>query len=181
MLIALIAPPAIHWLWQGRWDESAFVVQLFTLVLPIYLMSMVGGALLESRGEWRLNAWLHLFNGLGTVAAASAGVYVGGIREVTIAAAGFRVTYGLLHGLFVSRMIGIAVPDFLGTVLPPAMVSLLIGAVTWTVAGQFSPTSMTRLMVVSVVFVPLLSLAYLTVFRARIRELGSVFQNARSA
>ena len=179
VFVVIIVPSMILILWQGRWEESSFVVQMFVMVLPVYLISAVGGVALESRGEWRLNAWLHFVNGLGTIVAAWIGVQVGGLREITIAAAGFRLVYGLLHGWYVSCWMGNASREYFDNVVPPAVVCAAVGLGVWLVGGWFLPPSpwvqfaaMASLYLLGIVVV------YLLLFQDRMVELRGVFGKA---
>ncbi len=44
----VVAAPVIHFCWQGKWDASIQVFRPLTSVLPVYMMTAIGAALLQS-------------------------------------------------------------------------------------------------------------------------------------
>jgi O-antigen/teichoic acid export membrane protein len=96
-LVALVAAPLIHLLWNGKWDNAIIVVQLMAVTLPLRLLMPLGRALLESRGLWRITAPLALLDGLGIFLAAAIGAWLGSLADIAVSVALYRILSSLLH------------------------------------------------------------------------------------
>ena len=178
---ALIAGSMIHFLWQGKWDQSAMVAQLFILVMPVHLLSFVGGVALESKGEWRFNARLHIANGVGTILSAWVGMQFGGLQAITLAAASYRILFGIFHCLFVGRFLGHSLRELAHTGLAPYLLCIFVGGLTWRIANQVDGSAeILPLWPMLCVYLPTIVTVYATVFRARLAELRSLYQDARN-
>jgi hypothetical protein len=172
-----VARPLIHALWAGKWDRAAPVVEMLSGVLPVYVLTAAAAAMLEARGLWRPNTILHAISGLGTVAAAWVGASLGGLWQIALAAAAFRLVFSLFQGMTVSAIVGLPVWSFVQGVAPPFLASLLIAASVWTVGrtwlSQLAPLAQVGAM--SAVYVPLTAIIYAICFPVRMRELWETF------
>lgn len=48
-----LAPPLVHFVWQGRWDNAATLSILFAATLPLKMLAPVSYSVLEAVGLWR--------------------------------------------------------------------------------------------------------------------------------
>lgn len=65
--LSLLAGPAIHVLWAGKWDSSIIVAQLIAASGSIRLVTAMPVYLLEAMGKWRLWAFVLAIDALGTL------------------------------------------------------------------------------------------------------------------
>jgi O-antigen/teichoic acid export membrane protein len=169
----LVAQPAIHLLWAGKWDRATPVVELLGGVLPIYMLTAISASVLEARGYWRPNTFLHFASGLGTVLTAWAGATLGGIWEIALAAASFRLAFGLLQGSVVAGMIGLPARSFLAAILPPYLAAIAIAGCVRAIAAGLVPHAAPPLLIagISVSYLLLTCVVYQFAFAGRVREL----------
>lgn len=93
----LLAGPAIHFIWNGKWDDAIIVTQLLLLVLPIRFLSPLGRALLEARGKWKTAAFLLMLDGAGTAMSAYWGARQGSLFSIVATIALWRFFVGALQ------------------------------------------------------------------------------------
>ncbi len=70
ILALIVSGPAIHLLWQGRWDAAIPVAQVMSVSLSLYLLGPVAMSLIESAGRWHFRAGLMCGEMVGVLVAA---------------------------------------------------------------------------------------------------------------
>ncbi len=127
--LALAAPPVIHFVWHGAWDEAAGVAQILAACVPAWLLVSAGRALIEARGLWRGRFVVLGSYGVGGMGAAAIGTLTGDISTIATMVAAFYVTFALAF-LLVLRKLGLPLRRTVGSVLAPLAltgVALLAG------------------------------------------------------
>jgi len=77
----------IHFIWNGKWDESIFVAMAIALTFPLRIMSQLGSVILESQGRWRTNSLFLLYDAAGLMVLAALGGMFGGVDGAAIGVA----------------------------------------------------------------------------------------------
>jgi PST family polysaccharide transporter len=186
-LAVVVGAPVIHVCWQGKWDGSIAVFQSLTTVLPIYIMTVIGSALLEARGLWRTNTLLYGTNSALTLAAAWLGTTIGEINAVAATVSVYRFGYSMGHGWFMMRLLERKPSEYLHAVLPPCLSCIAAAwlvialipdpftgsavarpAVDGTAAGLHAPWVAVTLMILA--YSALVTAAYGLLMPARVAE-----------
>ena len=187
---ALVAPPLMHLLWSGKWDDAAPVVQILSIALTTRLLSPLGRSIVEARGRWRLRAAMLTFDSGGTLIAAFLAASFGGLTALVITIAIYRFMIGLIQssvGAWVARQ---PIPRTLLTILLPVAVFVSCGAVAWwvgeaverAVAGQHVLTrTAVEVATVGGVYGGLSLVAAFFLMRGRLRESFNLLRRRRSA
>ncbi len=179
LLGAVVAAPLMHTLWAGKWDRAIPVFQLLSGVLPLYMVTAIGAALLEAQGFWRANTWFHFLSAVGTLLSAWVGATVGGLGEIALAAALFRAAYGLFHGLSLTRLMEQPAATFLVAVVPPCLASMSVAVGVHLglgpmLAGQAGGV---QTAVLAIGFAAATGIVYATCFRSRLKEIATILKH----
>jgi O-antigen/teichoic acid export membrane protein len=179
----LLADPVMHVLWAGKWDDAIPVVQWLTAILPIYVLTAINAAVLEARGLWRANTIFHFLSAAGTIASAWYGASRGGLWEITLAAASFRLGFSLLNGVLVAQIMGLSRTAFLGAALPPFIACVAVAATVAELAAQVADEWpwWLQMLVVSLLYWVLTAAVYFVLFRQRVSEAAGAMGGARFA
>ena len=150
-------------------------------VLPVYMMTAIGAALLESRGMWRANTILHFVSAIGTVIAAWIGATAGGLWEIALAATIFRGGYGVLHGVCMAKVLDRRPRDFMWAVVPPCVTC---STIAWAVIVAMSRPlaqqgSLVQAAAMAGVYLLIIAAVYGMFSRPRVQELIQTFRTLR--
>lgn len=79
--LAAVVDPLEQFLWQGKWHDAVWPVQALALFYAARILITIPNAALQARGLFRINAVLTLMAGLGMMAAAGLGAWLGVISD----------------------------------------------------------------------------------------------------
>ncbi|MCH2160398.1 MAG: oligosaccharide flippase family protein [Phycisphaerales bacterium] len=133
-MIAFMIGPVIHFLWQGKWDESAIVAFALILAQPNRLGLFINRSFLEARGQWSAAAAMVWVDGI--LLALTVFLVATKTKDLTTIAftiAAYRGLGGLVLSLVALKLGGIS----LGRVLPLLMVPI-VAALAMVPAWYFS-------------------------------------------
>jgi hypothetical protein len=105
--------------------------------MPVYIMTVIGSALLEARGAWRANTLLHAAYAVATLAAAWLGTYIGTIAAVAVTVGISRSLFTIVHGWLLMRMLDRRGIEFVRAVVPPCAIC---SGIAWLVILLFPAT-----------------------------------------
>jgi len=169
---AVTAGPFTHLLWRGKWDESIPVIQLLSLALTFRMANSVGGAVLESRGKWRLRSTLQWVDAFTIVGAAAIGAVTQSMALVA-ASIGVQMTLmGVATCMIAGRQVLLPKRRILAALLPAQALAMAAGLVAWLVLEHAIPawTPIARA-AASVVLVGIaLAAAFLLAMPQRLKE-----------
>jgi O-antigen/teichoic acid export membrane protein len=123
-LYYLVGPIFVNLVWQGKWDSAIPVIQFLGLGIIFRMPNPIGSALLEARGLWKLNAQLSYVNAVGTVCFTAVGVWLGGLYEVALCVACFRLCYGTFQVVVVARVMDMSILPFVIKLYQPVLYCL---------------------------------------------------------
>ncbi len=101
---AAIIAPLIHFLWAGKWDESAIVAQWMLVSIPLALLSPIGRSFLEAKEKWRLQSLLLWGNAIGILVASTLGAMLGSLMSIAASVAVWRICNGVIMVFAGSRV-----------------------------------------------------------------------------
>lgn len=93
-------PFIVNTLWDGKWNDSILLCQLFLMTLPLKLLAPLSIAYLESLGKWKIKAFALLIDGLTLIGCCYVGVIYAGLIGAAIGAAAQRGTLGVITVYF---------------------------------------------------------------------------------
>lgn len=73
--LALLSPALVHFVWQGRWDDSIVVIQAVALSTAVRAASPVAFSLMEARARWIRVAVLNTLDGTTLMATVLLGAW----------------------------------------------------------------------------------------------------------
>lgn len=117
--MVILSESIIHLVWNGKWDDSIPVVQIIALTLPFSLLVTIVVSFLEANGLWRLRLAMVAGYGVGGMAFAGFGAWLGGVVEIAIAVCVFRVLYPVVQILFTAKIVGISIRSVLSCIVLP--------------------------------------------------------------
>lgn len=123
---AVVAPELISIIWQGKWDETAFAVQVLSLSLIVRLVTTLSRTMLESVGLWKKVTFFLIIDGVCTLLAAFLGASCGGIEVIAVVVGGYRVLFGVIYNMYVGNVLGFSYKEIIRLSLPVVTVSVLI-------------------------------------------------------
>ncbi len=103
--LSMLAAPAIHYLWAGRWDDAIPVAQVFFLGMPFWLLVFVGRSALEALGLWKKRLAYLAFYGLSSMLVAVSIGQLGNILYIAIGVAVIRACVGVYQSFTIFRQI----------------------------------------------------------------------------
>ena len=127
IVLALFSGPAIHLLWDGRWDSAIVPTQIMALSLVTRMHGPLGISLAAARGAWRRRALLLIGDGIGTGLAALVGSLLGGLVVITLVISLYRFLSGPLIYQNVGSTVRVKLRHTLFEVLLPATVVVALG------------------------------------------------------
>lgn len=173
--MCLAAEPAIHLLWNGRWDEAIIPTQLMALSLVTRMLATLGTALNAARGAWRRNGLILVIDGIGTGLAGLLGAWMGGLVTLTLVISVYRFLSGLVIYALAGNLIHVSWRHLLVEVTLPATLSICFVGLSQFVAlraGAAHPV------LISMPVFAGLTLGYALLFqRGVVREMLAVLLN----
>ncbi len=124
VVAAAFASPLVSLLWNGKWNESIFVVEAITLSLLFRMQTPIALAALEAQAQWRTIALLLFIDGLGTLTAATIGCLIGGVHAVVICVCISRVVMAVMQCVAVGHWSGAGPVQVLLAMVPSAGVAV---------------------------------------------------------
>lgn len=137
--MALLAFPAVHIIWRGKWDASVPVSQVMALTLIIALFVPLATATYEAYGYWRLRAALLVADGAGVVVSAAIGCHLGSTATIAICVGLNRLLIGVIQGVAAARVTGTPALAFLRELLPPILTVVAAGVAVHLLFTQAFP------------------------------------------
>ncbi|MCG8544935.1 MAG: oligosaccharide flippase family protein [Alphaproteobacteria bacterium] len=137
--VATVADPAVSWLWSGKWDAAVPVIQIIAIASLARVVAPLIQSLLEARGEWRTIAMLSWIEGLGLMASAAIGAYLGGLLEIAMAVGVYMTVVGVFYILIISRYTALSVASLGRSVLGPYLMAGSALAMTWALTDVVTP------------------------------------------
>lgn len=119
--LAVSAPPLIHWLWNGKWDESAQAVSTLAFCIPCWMVIAVVRAVLEARGSWRNRFLLLAVYGCGGIGSAALGAYLGNLQSIANWVTAFYVAFSLALVASIPRVLGLELKRLRRALLGPVV------------------------------------------------------------
>jgi O-antigen/teichoic acid export membrane protein len=105
--LAVSAPPLIHALWNGKWDESARAVTTLAFCIPCWMVIAVVRAVLEARGSWRNRFLLLAVYGFGGIGSAALGAWLGDLQTIANYVTAFYLAFSLALIAAIPRFLGL--------------------------------------------------------------------------
>jgi O-antigen/teichoic acid export membrane protein len=105
-IFSLVIPDVMHFLWQGKWDVAAPLVQVLAACVPAWIVVAIVRSLVEARGLWRLRFGIVSFYGLGGMAAAAIGAFTGAAQSVALYITAYYVCFAALLPLALAGKLG---------------------------------------------------------------------------
>lgn len=182
--VAVVAEPAIQFLWKEKWIEAAPVVQLLSLALVTRLLSPLGRSLVEARGRWRLRAAMLILDSAGTVAAGFIGAAMNDLQGLVLTVMIYRLIIGLVQCVIGGSTVGLSPGRILACIYPPVIVFVCVGAATFfgvdAVLGE--QPAFVRLLVSAAVYGGLSLACAFTILRSRTNAMmGMVRRRPKTA
>jgi hypothetical protein len=133
MAFALAAPLIIHVVWHGKWDMSIAATQILAACVPAWLVIHSVRALLEARGLWRLRFLLLAGNGIGGIAAAALGTWLGSVATIALSVSLFYVFFSLTL-LVLLRGLGLRLDEIASITIKPVVLNCIALAIALAAA-----------------------------------------------
>lgn len=141
-IVALIVSgPAIHLLWQGRWDAAIPVAEVMSVSLSLYLLGPVAMSLIEASGRWHFRAALMCTEMVGVLIGAGVGAWLGGLVAIAVCVVSVKAVMGVVQCVVAGRFTGIGPGEVIGPLAGPVLLALASGSVCyfgsyWLLPGQ---------------------------------------------
>jgi teichuronic acid exporter len=119
--LAVSAPPMLHWLWNGKWDESAQAVSTLAFCIPCWMVIAVVRAVLEARGSWRNRFLLLAVYGCGGIGSAALGAWLGDLQDIANFVTLFYLAFALALVAFIPRFLSLELNRLRRAVLGPVV------------------------------------------------------------
>ncbi|HTU65468.1 MAG TPA: oligosaccharide flippase family protein [Steroidobacteraceae bacterium] len=119
--LAVSAPSLIHWLWNGKWDESARAVSLLAFCIPCWMVIAVVRAVLEARGSWRNRFRLLAVYGFGGIGSAALGAWWGDLQSIAICVTAFYLVFSLALVAWIPRFLSLELDRLRRALLGPVV------------------------------------------------------------
>ena len=100
---ALVAPVAIHLLWQGKWDGAAAAAQTLALCIPAWIVTAAGRTLMEAKAMWRSRFGMMATYGTGGMLSAAMGALLGDVSVIALCVTLFYIGFALTQHLYLCR------------------------------------------------------------------------------
>ncbi|MEM7275971.1 MAG: oligosaccharide flippase family protein, partial [Actinomycetota bacterium] len=111
--------PLIHWLWDGKWDESIFAVVAFAAYAPIRLTHPCTQNVARACGYWALFVSDMILIGAVTFVTAAVGAWVGGLTSLVLFVIGGHLVVTISAAVRLSRRLSASAVDVVRTLLQP--------------------------------------------------------------
>jgi PST family polysaccharide transporter len=153
-MLAFIIGPIMHFLWQGKWDESAIVAFALILAQPTRLGLFISRSLLEAGSQWTTAAVLVWVDGILLALVVIFIAPTNDLTTIAFAIAAYRGLGGLVLSLISLKLAGISMGRILPLLRVPIIASLAI-VPAWYFSGGHpeANTSMVDSIVSSGIFV----------------------------
>ena len=183
--LALLVPAAVHIAWQGKWDEAIYVAALMTAIIPIDLVNVFCRTTLSARGDWRGNAVLSIVHGLGLMAAAALGCWIGGLWVTIQWVALYQLAAGVIMTSYVLHRTGVGwdaarerlVIPAIFSFLPLVAVMILVTALDWNLADWWAGALAATLYIA--LFIPLARIGMPGAFDGLASKFGKLLAKVR--
>ncbi len=140
--VFLVAPAAIHFAWDGKWDGAILVAQAVAISTATRGVALVASTTIEAQGRWRLRSMLELFDGVLLVAAILGAVGLRGpdLTAIAIAVGAQRLVIGVAQVAIAGRSIGLGAMAATGSLLRFSVPALAAAAAVEAI-GRVLPVS----------------------------------------
>lgn len=139
ILALIVSGPAIHLLWQGRWDAAIPVAEVMSVSLSLYLLGPVAMSLIEAAGRWHFRAALMFTEMAGVLVAAGVGAWLGGLVAIAVCVVSVKAAMGVVQCVVAGRFTGIGPGAVLDPLAGPVLLALACGAVSYFGADRLLP------------------------------------------
>ena len=119
----LFIDPVVNNIWQGKWNDSIPVMQLFLITMLTRLPMLSGLSLLEARGYWKSRTLVTGADGIGVVVSIIIGAWAGGLLTVAMFSSIYRFVSAGVFLALCGRISGIPIREF-GRSLQPLLIVL---------------------------------------------------------
>ena len=136
--IAVIAEPVVNLIWSGKWDAAVPIVEIVAVASLARVVSPIARSLLEARGAWRTVALMTWIEGLGLMASAAIGAFLGGLVEIALSVGAYMTLAGILYILVVFRRTSLSLAALGKSVFVPYAISGAALASGWML-GAYQP------------------------------------------
>ncbi len=165
---ALAIPLVVKLLWAGKWGAAIPVAQITALGLIFRMQTPLAITALESLGRWRLCAALLTVDGIGTVAAAALGCWLGSPAGIAFCVTGHHVLMAFVQSFATARASSVPPAAVIRQMVPSVNLSFLAAGGTLSMLWLLAPVSPWGQIVVGATsFSLLLLLGWRTVLPAR--------------
>lgn len=139
--VAAVAEPVVGWVWSGKWDASVPVIQIIAIASLARVVSPLTQSLLEARGAWRTVAVMSWVEGLGLMASAAIGAFLGGLLEIALAVGAYMMLVGILYLFVICRHTSLPLTAVGKAVLGPYAIAAAALAAAWALSGLAAPVA----------------------------------------
>lgn len=179
MLIAAIIRPAEEIIWKLKWAEAVPLMQVFSVVAPILILTDVAHSALTSRGQFRRSGLVILAEGLWLMGSAWLAVMLAGTENITAIAIwifGLQIAFALVVNTLVLKTFHIQPMTFLRSVLPQWAVALVpLGAAL--AVGRLLPdtvSAVVEILVLATIFLTVYVGAAWVMLRSEFQDMANV-------
>ena len=128
-VFAMLAGPAIHLIWQGKWDASGVVALALILSTPGRLTLFMARSFLESTGGWSATAVLTWTDGIALAVVVFLVAGTDDLGTITWSVAGYRAVGGILLAITALILGGVRPGVAMGIIRTPVIGALALGVV----------------------------------------------------
>ena len=137
--VAAIAQPVVGWIWSGKWDAAVPVIEIIAVASLARVVSPLAQSLLEARGAWHTVALMSWIEGLGLMASAAIGAFLGELFEIAVAVGIYMTLVGILYIRVICRHTALSFVTVGKSVLGPYAIAATALASAWAVAAACAP------------------------------------------
>jgi O-antigen/teichoic acid export membrane protein len=119
--LSVSAPSLVHWLWDGKWDDSARAVSTLAFCIPCWMVIAVVRAVLEARGSWRSRFLLLAVYGFGGIGSAALGARLGDLQTIANWVTAFYLAFAVALVAVIPRVLGLELDVLRRALLGPVV------------------------------------------------------------
>jgi O-antigen/teichoic acid export membrane protein len=134
VVVIIVGPTVIHWLWHGKWDAVSSSVQVLSACIPAWLIVNTGRTLIEARGSWRIRFWMMGAYGIGGMASAGVGASIGGLHDIALAVSAFYVLYAISFLAIAPKLLSLSARGIGEAVYGPMFFTILCALLSMQLA-----------------------------------------------
>jgi O-antigen/teichoic acid export membrane protein len=179
MAFSILAPAALHLIWQGKWDVAIPCTQILAACIPAWLIVNTGRTFLEARGLWRPRFGMLAIYGLGAIGSVAVGAMMGTVGAVAIAVSCYYLVFASCFLWYLIKTLELPHAELLIAVCGAAAVTIVSAIASLWLAQAVVREAYISSIVSSGIFLLLAILLNTVFFRHAWREVASVFMSRK--